>query len=73
MAEHEAGAPPRREVSWGGRFLGLGIMGTVVIVVIAGENAGNAAITAHAAQILGAALVAAIGIPVALFRRTVRD
>jgi hypothetical protein len=73
MAEHESAAPPRREVSWGGRFFGLGIMGTVVIVVIAGENSGNAAITANAAPILGAALAAAIGLPLALFRRTVRE
>ena len=73
MAETDRGEAPRREVSWGGRFLGVGIMGVPVIVVISAENAGNADVTSNAALILGLALAAAIAVPMTLFRRTIRD
>ncbi len=73
MADADAGAVPRREVSWGGKMLGLGILGTAVIVVITGENSGSAAVTANALPILGGALVGAIGLPMALFRRIVTE
>jgi hypothetical protein len=70
MAADAPGATPRREVSWGGRLLGLGILGVAVIVVIGRENAG---VTEHALPILGVALLCAVGIPMALFRRVVED
>jgi hypothetical protein len=54
-------------------MLGLGILGTAVIVVITGENSGSAAVTANALPILGGALVGAIGLPMALFRRIVTE
>lgn len=73
MAEAEAGGAPRREVSWGGKLLGLGILGTAVIVVITGENSGSVAVTSNALPILGGALVGAIGLPMALFRRVVSE
>ena len=71
MADTDMDGTARREVSWAGRFLGLGIIGTAVIVVIAGENAGSAAVTANALPILGGALACGIALPMALFRRTV--
>lgn len=73
MTDAEPGAAPRREVSWGGRMLGLGIIGVAVMVVIAGENAGNPNVTNNALPILGGALLGAIVLPLALFRRTIED
>lgn len=73
MADLDMGGAPRREVSWAGKLLGLGIIGTAVIVVISGENAGSAAVTANALPILGGALACGIALPMALFRRTVTE
>lgn len=73
MSQSESVEPIRREVSWGGKLLGLGIVGTVVILVMSAERTGNTAITANAAPILGLALAAAIAIPMLLCRRAVRD
>jgi hypothetical protein len=63
---------PRREVTVGGRFLGLSIFGCGVVSVIMMEKFGSAEAQSYALPILGAALAMGIVLPMALFRRVVQ-
>ena len=63
---------PRREVTVGGRFFGLGIFGSGVVSVIMMEKFGSAEAQSYALPILAAALAVALLVPMALFRRLVR-
>ena len=63
---------PRREVTVGGRFFGLGVFGCAVVSVIMMEKFGSAEAQSYALPILGAALALGILLPMALFRRDVR-
>jgi hypothetical protein len=63
---------PRREVTLGGRFLGLGIFGCGVVGVIMMEKFASSAAQSYALPILGAALAAGIVLPMVLFRRLIR-
>ncbi|MBY0338137.1 MAG: hypothetical protein K2X11_16100 [Acetobacteraceae bacterium] len=62
----------RREVTVGGRFLGLGIVGVTVIVIIFLEKFGSADWMPLVKWILLGALVLGVGIPWLFFRRPVR-
>jgi hypothetical protein len=73
MTDAATAAEPRREVSWGGRFLGVGIVGMTVLTIIVSENTGVTAVTSNAALILVVALAAAIAVPMAFFRRVITD
>jgi hypothetical protein len=63
---------PRREVTLGGKFLGLGIFGGAVIWSIMMEKFGDEAARAQLPFILLGALAAAVVVPWLLCRRTVR-
>lgn len=63
---------PRREVTVGGRFFGLGVFGCAVIAVIMMEKFGAPEIQSYALPILGGALALGILLPMALFRRTIQ-
>jgi hypothetical protein len=63
---------PRREVTVGGRFFGMGIFGSAVIAVIMMEKFASAETQSYALPILGGALVLGILLPMLLFRRTVQ-
>ena len=67
------GAPPRREVSLGGRMVGFGIIGMSVVVAIFIENGGAPERQAMILPLLGAGLALGVGLPVLLFRRPVVD
>jgi len=63
---------PRREVTVGGRFFGLGIFGSAVVSVIMMEKFGSAEAQSYALPILAGALGVGIMVPMALFRRLIR-
>lgn len=64
---------PRKEITVGGKFLGLGIFGCGVIASILIEKFGDAVWQARLGWLLLAALALAIVVPVVLFRRVVQD
>jgi hypothetical protein len=61
----------RTEVSVAGRLVGLSIMGTAVLVVMFLEEFGGGEWLPMVKYVLLGALVLAIGVPLAFFRRTV--
>lgn len=63
---------PRREVSVGGRFFGLGIFGCAVIAAIMIEKFGSATTQSYILPMLGGALVLGVVLPMLLFRRLTR-
>jgi hypothetical protein len=63
----------RKEVTVGGRFLGLGIIGCTVIFIIFVEKFGGPEWMPMVKWILLGALVAGVGLPLLFFRRTVRS
>ncbi len=62
---------PRREVSLGGRFFGMGIMGCAVITCIFIEKFGAAETQSYLLPILGGAFALSILLPRLLFRRNI--
>jgi hypothetical protein len=64
-------AESKQEVTLAGRLLGLSILGSTVIFVIALESMGDAAWMPYVKYILLGALVLAIAVPLLFFRRTV--
>ena len=63
---------PRREVSLGGRFFGMGIMGGTVVACIFIEKFGSAETQGYMLPMLGGALALSILLPRLLFRRVVQ-
>lgn len=59
----------KQEVSLAGRLVGLSILGSTVILVIALESMGGEAWMPYVKFILLAALVLAIAVPLLFFRR----
>ena len=64
--------PPRKEVTYLGKFLALGILGTGMIVSIFIENVGVPENVERIPYILLGALVLSVAIPMAFCRRVVR-
>lgn len=65
-------APVRKEVSGRGKFLAFGIIGTALIVSIFVEKFGAPESVRNIPYILLGALVLAIAIPMAFYRRPIR-
>jgi hypothetical protein len=65
-------AESKHEVSLAGRLLGLSILGSTVIFVMALESMGDAAWMPYVKFILLGALVLAIAVPLLFFRRRVQ-
>lgn len=61
----------KQEVSLAGRLIGLSILGSTVIVVIALESLADEAALGYVKYILAAALALAIAVPLLFFRRPV--
>ena len=72
MNSQEAAATERREVTIGGKFFGLGIVGCTVIASIWIEKFGTPETQANIPYMLLGALALSIILPVLLFRRPVR-
>ncbi len=64
-------AESKREVSLAGRLVGLSILGSTVIFVIALESLENEAWMPYVKFILLGALVLAVAVPMLFFRRPV--
>jgi len=64
---------PRTEVTVGGRFLGLAIIGSAVVFIIFLEKFGSPDWMPMVKWMLLGALVAGVGIPMLFFRRPARD
>lgn len=64
-------AESRQEVSLAGRLVGLSILGSTVIFVIALESMGREDLMPYVKFMLLGALVLAIAVPLLFFRRTV--
>jgi len=63
---------PRREVTVGGRFFGLGIFGSAVFASIMIERFGSAETQSYILPMLGGALLLGVVLPLLLFRRITR-
>lgn len=72
MNAQNATADARREVTVGGKFFGLGIVGCTVIASIIIEKFGAPETQANIPYMLLGALVLSIALPLLLFRRPIR-
>lgn len=72
MDTQDATAVERREVTVGGKFFGLGIVGCTVIASIYLEKFGTPETQANIPYMLAGALALSIILPMLLFRRPIR-